>query len=77
MPASRSRSRTAPTKTGATGTRPSRSGDPAVFGPSEEAPGLSRLAIDGALEAAKLPIKVGANITFRALDALTKGLRGR
>jgi hypothetical protein len=73
-PASRSRSRTAPAETGAAGTRPSRSG---VFGPGEEAPGLPRLAIDGAIEAAKLPIKVGANITFRALDAITKGLRGR
>jgi hypothetical protein len=43
----------------------------------EDAPGLPRLAVDGAIEAAKLPIKVGANITFRALDAVTKGLRGR
>ena len=51
--------------------------DPAVFGPSEHAPGLPRLALDGAIEAVKLPIKVGANITFRALDAVTKGLRGR
>jgi len=51
--------------------------DPAVFGPDEHAPGLPRLALDGAIEAAKLPVKVGANLTFRALDAVTKGLRGR
>jgi hypothetical protein len=51
--------------------------DPAVFGPAEDAPGLPRLALDGAIEAAKLPVKVGANLTFRALDAVTKGLRGR
>jgi hypothetical protein len=48
-----------------------------VFGPSKEAPGLPRLALDGAIEAAKLPIKVGANITFQALDAVTKSLRRR
>ena len=43
----------------------------------ERAPGLPRLALDGAVEAAKLPAKVGANITFRALDAIAKGLRRR
>jgi hypothetical protein len=48
-----------------------------VRGASEDAPGLPRLALDGAIEAAKLPIKVGANITFRALDAVAKSLRGR
>jgi hypothetical protein len=52
-------------------------GDPAPLGPTEHAPGLPRLALDGAIEAAKLPVKVGANITFRALDAVTKSLRGR
>jgi hypothetical protein len=35
------------------------------------------LAVDGAIEMAKLPLKVGANITFRALDAVAKGLRRR
>jgi hypothetical protein len=40
-----------------------------------KAPGLPRLALDGALEAAKLPVKVGANITILALDAVSKSLR--
>jgi hypothetical protein len=47
------------------------------LGAAQHAPGLPRLALDGAIEAAKLPIKVGANITFRALDAVTKSLRRR
>jgi hypothetical protein len=51
--------------------------DPAARRGSDPAPGLPQLALDGAIEAAKLPIKVGANITFRTLDAVTKGLRGR
>ena len=77
--AARPRSRTAaPRKAATPPPAPERSEmDPAVFGPSEHAPGLPRLALDGAIEAAKLPIKVGANITFRALDAVTKSLRGR
>ena len=50
---------------------------PTVRRESDPAPGLPQLALDGAIEAAKLPIKVGANITFRTLDAVTKGLRGR
>jgi hypothetical protein len=45
--------------------------------PPEGAPGLPRLALDGAIEAAKLPVKVGANITFRALDAVADVLRRR
>jgi hypothetical protein len=51
--------------------------DPAILARAESAPGLPRLALDGAIEAAKLPIKVGTNITFRALDAVTKSLRRR
>ena len=43
----------------------------------EGAPGLPRLALEGAIEAAKLPVKVGANITFRALDAVADALRRR
>jgi hypothetical protein len=39
-------------------------------------PGLPRLAIDGAVEAAKLPLKVGGRLTLRALDAVARGLRG-
>jgi len=39
------------------------------------APGLPRLALDGAIEIAKMPAKVGANVTLRALDAVVKGLR--
>jgi hypothetical protein len=46
------------------------------FPASEPAPGLPRLALDGAVEAAKYPLKVGAGITFRALDAIARGLRG-
>ena len=40
------------------------------------APGLPRLAVDGAVEAAKLPLKVGGRLTLRALDAVARGLRG-
>ena len=39
-----------------------------------EATGMSQ---DKAIEAAKLPVKVSANITIRALDAISKGLRRR
>ena len=41
------------------------------------APGLPRLALDGAVEAAKLPLKVGGRLTLRALDAAARSLRGR
>jgi hypothetical protein len=46
------------------------------FPASEPAPGLPRLALDGAVEAAKYPLKVGAGLTFKALDAIARGLRG-
>jgi ABC-2 type transport system ATP-binding protein len=39
------------------------------------APGLPRLAVDGAAEAVKLPLKVGGRLTLRALDAVARGLR--
>jgi hypothetical protein len=52
-------------------------GVPGPIGRTEHAPGIPRLALDGAIEAAKLPIKVGANLTFRALDAVAKNLRRR
>ena len=39
-------------------------------------PSLPRLAMDGAVEAAKLPLKVGGRLTLRALDAVARGLRG-
>jgi hypothetical protein len=45
------------------------------FPKSEPAPGLPRLAIDGVVEAAKLPLKVGAEISSRALSAFVHGLR--
>ena len=64
--ASRARTATAPRRATAKRT---------VARPAESAPGLPRLALDGAIEAAKLPVKVGANVTFRALDAVTKSLR--
>ena len=41
------------------------------------APGLPRLAVDGAVEAAKLPLKVGGRLTLRALEAAARSLRGR
>jgi len=44
---------------------------------TESAPGLPRLAWDGATEAAKLPLKVSGMLTLRALDAVARGLRGR
>jgi hypothetical protein len=44
---------------------------------SRSAPGLPRLAIDGATEAVKLPLKVGGRLTLRALDAVARGLRRR
>ena len=40
------------------------------------APSLPRLAVDGAVEAAKLPLRVGGRLTLRALDAIARGLRG-
>lgn len=36
---------------------------------------LPRLAVDGAVEAAKLPLKVGGRLTLRALEAVARGLR--
>ena len=50
---------------------------PTIETPIEGAPGLPRLALDGAIEAAKLPVKVGAKITFRALEAVADALRRR
>lgn len=38
-------------------------------------PSLPRLAVDGAVEAAKLPLRVGGRLTLRALDAIARGLR--
>jgi hypothetical protein len=67
--------RTARSGTPASPPRAQSAPDPAAFRPSEAAPGLPRLALDGAIEAAKLPVKVGANLTIRALDAVIKGLR--
>jgi hypothetical protein len=36
---------------------------------------LPRLAADGAVEAAKLPLKVGGRLTLRALEAVARSLR--
>jgi hypothetical protein len=33
--------------------------------------------VDGAVEAAKLPLKVGERLTLRALEAVARGLRSR
>jgi hypothetical protein len=38
-------------------------------------PSLPRLAVDGATEAVKLPLKVSGRLTLRALDAVARGLR--
>jgi hypothetical protein len=46
-------------------------------GEAGNAPGLPRLAVDGAIEAAKLPLRVGGRLTLRALDAAARSLRGR
>jgi hypothetical protein len=43
----------------------------------ETAPGLPRLAVEGAAEAVKLPLKVSGRLTLRALDAVARGLRRR
>lgn len=43
----------------------------------ESAPSLPRLALDGAAEAAKLPLKVSGRLTLNALDAVARGLRRR
>jgi hypothetical protein len=40
-----------------------------------EAASLPRLAVDGATEAVKLPLKVGGRLTLRALDAVARSLR--
>lgn len=85
------RQRTAPTRTGArsrsraaasrkTTLRPpseERGSDQGGLATAKEAPGLPRLALDGTIEAAKMPVKIAANVTFRALDALTNSLRRR
>ena len=45
--------------------------------PEQTSRSLPRVAIDGATEAAKLPLKVGGRLTLRGLDAIARGLRGR
>ena len=45
--------------------------------PAQGAPGLPRLALDGAAEAVMLPLKVSGRLTLRALDAVARGLRRR
>jgi hypothetical protein len=50
---------------------------PRSAAPQERAPSLPRLAIDGATEAAKLPLKVSGRLTLKALDAVARGPRGR
>ena len=61
---------------------PSLAGPPPTPAPADRRPGrsrapsLARLAVDGAVEAAKLPLKVGGRLTLRALDSVARGLRG-
>jgi hypothetical protein len=45
--------------------------------PENASRSLPRVAIDGATEAAKLPLKVGGRLTLRGLDAIARGLRGK
>ena len=52
-----------------------RTREPAARASETNAPGLPRLAVDGAVEAAKLPLRVGGRLTLRALDAIARGLR--
>jgi len=67
-------------RTPAPRTRPGAQAPPAVgSGARAEgngAPSLPRLAVDGAVEAAKLPLRIGGRLTLRALDAIARGLRG-
>lgn len=42
-----------------------------------EAAGIAELTVSGAYEIAKLPLKVGAHATFRALEAVARSLRSR
>jgi hypothetical protein len=41
------------------------------------APGVASLAIGGAVAVAKLPLKVGVQVTLRALDTVARELRSR
>jgi hypothetical protein len=68
-----------PVSTGARRPAAARPATPArpPAGQSRSAPGLPRLAIDGATEAVKLPLKVSGRLTLRALDAVARGLRRR
>jgi hypothetical protein len=57
-----------------TAARPRTGAKPVKLPPPEAAPGLPRLALHGAAEAAKLPFKLGTGITLGALDAVVRGL---
>jgi hypothetical protein len=73
------RSTAARAKSGAPATKQPKRGTAAgraTPGP-DAPPGLPRLAVDGAVEAAKLPLKVGGRLTLRALEAAARSLRGR
>jgi hypothetical protein len=61
----------------ATARRPAPAPAPTSGGSGGGAPGLPRLAIDGATEAVKLPLKVSGRLTLKALDAVARGLRRR
>ena len=75
-PASSRKAPVTPKRTAAPRKRAPASGAP-ESSPSDGggAPSLPRLAVDGAAEAVKLPLKVGGRLTLRALDAVARGLR--
>ena len=43
--------------------------------PEEPAPGIGRLALDGAVETAKLPLRLAEHLTRQALVSVARGLR--
>ncbi len=76
--APRKRAPAAATRAAASASTPAASTPPAGTKASRgagAAPSLPRLAVDGATEAVKLPLKVGGRLTLRALDAVARGLR--
>lgn len=76
--AARGRTAAAPRGAAATPAAPKQQARPkAAPAPKQTggAPSIPRLAVDGATEAVKLPLKVGGRLTLRALDAVARGLR--
>ncbi len=51
--------------------------DKPVTASDEPAPGLASLALGSAAAAAKLPLRIGIQVTLRALDSVARELRSR